>query len=170
MMPLVCCLLMAVTSFAPTPNVESHESTLIALERMWDQAQVSQDVSAMEDLVADRFINTEWDGVVTNRAGFLADIKNPRLKPTFTSIEAVQVNLYGDTGNRNRDIPHKRQSSGQAIRPQRTLYGYVDLDEWEMAVRCGSCQFNFPLSFRTRRFANLALLAFPAFLARGTIL
>ncbi len=97
MMPLVCCLLMAVTSFAPTPNVESHESTLIALERMWDQAQVSQDVSAMEDLVADRFINTEWDGVVTNRAGFLADIKNPRLKPTFTSIEAVQVNLYGDT-------------------------------------------------------------------------
>lgn len=76
---------------------ERSGQNLIALEKMWNQAQLMRDSAALERLVGSRFINTEWDGEVSDRKKFLADIKDPLYKPTTMSIQDVSVEIYGNT-------------------------------------------------------------------------
>jgi ketosteroid isomerase-like protein len=75
----------------------AQESKLLVLEHMWNEAQVHRDSHALAGLVADRFINTEYDGEVSDREQFLADIANPEYQPASVSIRDLQVNLYHDT-------------------------------------------------------------------------
>jgi ketosteroid isomerase-like protein len=42
-------------------------------------------------------VNTEWDGEISNKQQFLADIKDPRFKPTALNIQDVKMNFFGDT-------------------------------------------------------------------------
>ncbi len=95
----VCVLLLALCSSGQGrgQKADSSEGKLLALEKMWNQAQLLRDSGALESLIGESFVNTEWDGGVTNREQFLADIRDPRFKPTAMSIEDVRVNLYGDT-------------------------------------------------------------------------
>ena len=48
-------------------------------------------------MIADRFINTEYDGEVSDREQFLADIANPEYQPSSVNIRDLHVNLYRDT-------------------------------------------------------------------------
>lgn len=80
-----------------SPKVGSPQGELLALEKMRNQAQLLRDSSALEGLVGERFLKTEWDGEVTNRNKFLADIRDPQFMPSVMSIQDVQVDLYGDT-------------------------------------------------------------------------
>jgi hypothetical protein len=41
------------------------------LEHLWNDAQVHRDSRVLEALVADRFVNTEYDGEVSDRDKFL---------------------------------------------------------------------------------------------------
>jgi len=96
---LLCCLLLALCSFAQntSPKTDSPEAKLLALDRMWNQAQLLRDSDALQALIADRFINTEWDGEVSDRGKFLADIRDPKFQPDTMSIQDVKVDLYGNT-------------------------------------------------------------------------
>jgi ketosteroid isomerase-like protein len=76
---------------------EGQESKLMVLEHMWNEAQVHRDSHALAALIADRFVNTEYDGEVSDREQFLADIANPEYQPTSVNIRDLQVNLYRDT-------------------------------------------------------------------------
>jgi ketosteroid isomerase-like protein len=78
-------------------QADPRESKLLVLERMWNEAQVNRDSSALEALVSSRFVNTEWDGEVTDKQRFLADIKDPRFKPSLANIQDVKMNFFGDT-------------------------------------------------------------------------
>lgn len=78
-------------------QADPRESKLMVLERLWNEAQVSRDASALEALVSSRFVNTEWDGEVSDKQRFLADIKDPRYKPTLANIQDVKMNFFGDT-------------------------------------------------------------------------
>ncbi|HEY1399936.1 MAG TPA: hypothetical protein VF953_00020, partial [Terriglobales bacterium] len=68
-------LLIGSSAFAQTPKAASYTAAtnnLVALERMWNQAQVSRDATAVAGMIGDRFVNTEYDGEVSNRGKFLA--------------------------------------------------------------------------------------------------
>jgi len=80
-----------------TPESLAQENKLVVLERLWNDAQVHRDSRALEALIADRFINTEYDGEVSDREKFLADIKDPEFKPSALNIHDLKVNLYRDT-------------------------------------------------------------------------
>ena len=71
---------------------------LLGLEHLWNDAQVSRDERALEGMIADTFVDTEWDGEISERGKFLADIKDPKFKPTLVAIQDVKVNLYHNTG------------------------------------------------------------------------
>ncbi len=86
----------ALAQSAETINTEQ-DGRLRVLERMWNEAQVNRDVHAIQGLIGERFVNTEWDGEVSNREEFLADIRDPKFKPASVNIQDVSVNLYGDT-------------------------------------------------------------------------
>jgi len=95
---LYCCLLLTLTSVGlAAQQTDPRESKVLILERLWNEAQVNRDAPVLDALVSSRFVNTEWDGEVSNKQKFLADIKDPQFKPTAANIQDVKMNFFGDT-------------------------------------------------------------------------
>jgi ketosteroid isomerase-like protein len=95
---LCCCVLLAMSAIGlAAQQADPRESKLLVLERLWNEAQVNRDSSALEALVSSRFVNTEWDGELSDKQRFLADIKDPRFKPAALNIQDVKMNFFGDT-------------------------------------------------------------------------
>ncbi len=92
---LLCAV--AFTAAQNTGENKDQESRLLVLEHLWNDAQVHRDPHALEGLIGDHFVNTEFDGEVSDRAKFLADIDNPKFKSAELSIKDVKVMLYRDT-------------------------------------------------------------------------
>jgi len=84
-LPLVC---------AQQPSATANESKLIALENAWNQAQLHHDAKALDSLVGDKFIYTDYDGTVMNKAQFLADVKDVSYKASLMANKDVKVDLY----------------------------------------------------------------------------
>jgi hypothetical protein len=99
MKPMVCCFLVTVCALAQTPKAVSYTepAKLVALERMWNQAQLSRDATAVASMIGDKFINTEYDGEVSDRGKFLADFADPKFQPSIMSIDDVKVEMYVTT-------------------------------------------------------------------------
>ena len=85
----------SITALAQQPD--PREARLLVLERLWNEAQVNRDSAALDALVAERFVNTEYDGEVSDKTKFLEDIKDPLFKPSSVTIQDMKVTLYGDT-------------------------------------------------------------------------
>ncbi len=94
---IVCTFLLAGAAWAQAGQADPRASKLIALERMWNEAQVSRDSSALAVMVGDGFTNTEFDGEVSDRKKFLADIRDPQFQPSFMNIYDVKVSFYQNT-------------------------------------------------------------------------
>jgi ketosteroid isomerase-like protein len=85
------------SSVAIAQQTDPRQTRLMVLERLWNEAQVSRDSAALDALVADRFVNTEWDGAVSDKQHFLTDIKDPLFKPSLMNIQDVKMNFFGNT-------------------------------------------------------------------------
>ena len=91
-------LLLALGSITTAAQqADPREARILVLERLWNEAQVNRDSAALNALVAERFVNTEYDGEISDKTKFLADIKDPLFKPSSASIQDMKVTLYGDT-------------------------------------------------------------------------
>jgi ketosteroid isomerase-like protein len=90
-------LLTVSVTIAAAQQADPRESKLMVLERLWNEAQVHRDSAALDALVSSRFVNTEWDGEISDKQKFLADIKDPRFKPTQANIQNLKMNFFGDT-------------------------------------------------------------------------
>lgn len=90
---LLACFLLTLGAVALSQQADPRESKLLVLERLWNEAQVNRDASALDALVSSRFVNTEWDGEISDKQRFLADIKDPRFKPTVATIQDVKMNF-----------------------------------------------------------------------------
>jgi hypothetical protein len=69
-------------------------SKLIALENAWNQAQLHHDSKALNSLVSDSFVYTDYDGTVMNKAQFLADLKDPDYRASLIANEDARVISY----------------------------------------------------------------------------
>lgn len=94
-------LLILLIAFAFSTNARAQswkrpaaESKLIALENAWNQAQLNHDSKALETLVADTFVYTDYDGTVMDKAKFLKDIKDADFHPELIANDGVKVHLY----------------------------------------------------------------------------
>lgn len=95
---LGCLLLVAFALGRGFAQNEDPQSTkLMVLEHMWNEAQVQRDARALEGMIADHFTDTEYDGDISDRQKFLADIADPQYQPTSMTLREMQVNLYKDT-------------------------------------------------------------------------
>jgi hypothetical protein len=96
-----CCLLLAFFSMgraaAQRSKDDSQEAKLLVMEHLWNEAQVNRDSRALDGLIGSAFVNTEWDGEVSDKAKFLADIKDPRFIPTNLTIQDLKVSMYADS-------------------------------------------------------------------------
>lgn len=91
---LCLCLVAGSLVLAQKSSPHGNEALLIALENAWNQAQLHHDSKALDDLVADTFINTDNDGVFQTKAQFLADNKDPAYAPTVIANSDVKIFLY----------------------------------------------------------------------------
>jgi ketosteroid isomerase-like protein len=92
------CLLGFASTFVQMGSAQSSEQTkLISLEKMWNQAQLQHDSGALKSMISDRFVSTEWDGELSSRDQFLAEIADPKFVPSVMSVDDVKVEFYGDT-------------------------------------------------------------------------
>ena len=89
----LACSLMVIAQVA-IQDPKTEKSKLIALENAWNQAQIYRDGEAMNRLVADTFVYTDWDGTVSNKAKFIADSKDPSFHITAVSNDGVDVYFY----------------------------------------------------------------------------
>jgi ketosteroid isomerase-like protein len=99
MLRTTCCVLLLITFLgqAVAQQPDARETRILVLERLWNEAQVNRDSAALDALVADTFVNTEWDGNSSDKTKFLSDIRDPQFKPASLSIQDVKVSFYGDT-------------------------------------------------------------------------
>ena len=99
MKPMFYALVITACAFAQTPKnaAYSASSNLVALERLWNQAQLTRDAKAIANMIGERFVNTEYDGAVSNRDKFLADFADPQFKPSLMNIQDVKVEMYPNT-------------------------------------------------------------------------
>ena len=87
-------------AFAAPTSLQQHsvsaadESKLIALENAWNQAQLHHDAKALDSLVGEQFIYTDYDGTLMNKAQFLQDLKDPDYKASLIANENVKVYIY----------------------------------------------------------------------------
>ena len=68
--------------------------TLSRLEKMWNQAQLTQDSNALKSMISDNFVSTEWDGVISSRDQFLKEIADPKWVPSVMNIQDLKVIFY----------------------------------------------------------------------------
>jgi ketosteroid isomerase-like protein len=99
MMAAAFCLFLAAPLLAqPVKETSSAEvAKLVALERMWNQAQLLRDATAVAGMIGDRFVNTEYDGEVSDRGKFLADFADPEYRPTVMNVDDIKVDFYSST-------------------------------------------------------------------------
>ena len=91
LLPLLLCSLVA---SGQTQDAAAEKSKLVALENAWNQAQIHRDGQALNTLVADTFVYTDWDGTIMSKAKFIADIKDPSVHTTVVANDNVEVYLY----------------------------------------------------------------------------
>jgi len=91
------CAVAAIGFAQAAGDLAAKKTTLIALERMWNQAQLDRDAKAIATMIGDRFVNTEFNGEVSNRSKFLTDFADPKFQPSVMSVQNLEVNFYGNT-------------------------------------------------------------------------
>ncbi len=77
---------------------DSQETKLLVMEHLWNEAQVNRDARTLDVMIATDFIDTEYDGDVSGKAKFLADIRDPRFNLETMTIQDLKVSMYGDAG------------------------------------------------------------------------
>ena len=79
-----------------------------------NQAQVDRDSAAISTMIGDHFVNTEFNGEVSNQGKFLADFADPpKFKPSLMNIQNVEVEMYGTTAVVTGDYHTKGTSRGK---------------------------------------------------------
>jgi len=70
---------------------------VMALETLWNQAEVDKDIRALSQLVPDTFIYIDIDGSLRTKAEFLESLKSGTEKPSEIRNESMVAHAYGNT-------------------------------------------------------------------------
>jgi hypothetical protein len=76
---------------------DSQQTKLIVMEHLWNEAQVNRDSRALDGMIGTEFVNTEYDGEVSDKSKFLADIKDPHFDISSLTIQDLKVSMYADS-------------------------------------------------------------------------
>jgi hypothetical protein len=102
MLRVTCCsVLLIIASIgqaaAQKSKDDSQQNKLLVMEHLWNEAQVSRDARALDSMIGTQFVNTEYDGEVSDKSKFLADVRDPQFKPDSLTIQDLKVNMYADS-------------------------------------------------------------------------
>ena len=96
-------LLLFCLCLLPTPTMTSgapqsdDASKIVAMENLWNQMQLNHDAAAMEKMLDDDFVLTDYDGSLLNKGQFLDSIKDMSVKLTMEMSEGMKLHQHGTT-------------------------------------------------------------------------
>ena len=91
---LLLALCSAAYAYAQEPGITAGENQLLSLENAWNLAQLRHDAKSLASLVGEKFIYTDYDGTVMNKAQFLLDAQDLAYNPVLVTNENTKVDLY----------------------------------------------------------------------------
>jgi len=95
------CILLVLVSVgqvtAQKAKEDSQQTKLLVMEHLWNEAQVNRDARALDFMIGTAFVNTEYDGEVSDKTKFLADIRDPQFNLSALSIQDLRVSMYADS-------------------------------------------------------------------------
>lgn len=112
---------------ATAPRHAPDDDTVALLTRQadaWDRAIIRKDRAAIAANMDDGFRQIDSDGGWHDKAGFLADILDPRLTIAPYAVEDFQVRVYGDSALLTGTTDLHGTWKGQ---PFRVHYRYTDV-------------------------------------------
>jgi ketosteroid isomerase-like protein len=84
-------------AFAVFPHHESAHKEIEGLELDWRQAQLTNNVSEVDRLLADDYLGISANGTLETKADELARRRNGSLHITHLDLSDIKVRIYGDT-------------------------------------------------------------------------
>jgi len=108
-------LLLSASAQTAKLDIRAEESRLIAVERMWNEAQVHQDSGALANMIGDKFVSTEYNGEVSDRGKFLGDIADPKFKPSENDNQGCQGDHLRRSRRGDRNLPHQGYVQFKAV-------------------------------------------------------
>ena len=87
----------ALFSTAVAAQTGSAEQALLQLERDWEQANVKNDLAALERILAPEFVSTDSDGRLFTRAEGFERRKSGQVSFTAFTQDEYKVHVVGDT-------------------------------------------------------------------------
>lgn len=72
-------------------------SKIVAMENLWNQMQLNHDAGAMEKMIDDDFVLTDYDGALMDKKQFLDSIKDMSVKLTQEMSEGMKLHPHGNT-------------------------------------------------------------------------
>ncbi len=90
---LTACLFTA----AQDSGLSASQSKIIALENAWNQAEERKDAKALDALLDNSLLYTDYDGKLMTKADFLSSVKALSLHPEQQVTESMSAQVYGDS-------------------------------------------------------------------------
>lgn len=92
---LVCCtFVLALHSHSQT--VSDDEGRILALETAWNHAEQNKDVTALDQLLSPQLVYVDYDGSISTKQEFLANVKSEGLSPEQITNEQQTAHVFGD--------------------------------------------------------------------------
>jgi ketosteroid isomerase-like protein len=93
---LLATLMPAAAMYAQSAQ-DSDSARVLALETLWNQAEVAKDAAALDHLLADDFIYVDIDGSLQNKVEFLDGVKHPVERIEIIGNDSLKTHVYRDT-------------------------------------------------------------------------
>jgi len=77
-------------------SVGADEGRILALETAWNHAEQNKDVAALDQLLAPQLVYIDYDGSISTKQEFLANVKSEGLSPEQITNDQQTVHVYGD--------------------------------------------------------------------------
>jgi ketosteroid isomerase-like protein len=87
----------SILAAAQDANSNASQSRIIALENAWNQAEERKDARALDALLANSLVYTDYDGTIMTKSDFLASVKAPARHPEQQVTESMNAHVYGDS-------------------------------------------------------------------------
>ena len=81
----------------PCLTVAQDASKIIAMENLWNRAELNNDAPAVRLLLADDFVMTVAEGTLYNKAQIVASVADKTYRPEALQSTDMAVHYYGNT-------------------------------------------------------------------------
>jgi ketosteroid isomerase-like protein len=77
-------------------SISADEGRILALETAWNHAEQNKDVAALDQLLAPQLVYIDYDGSISTKQEFLANVKSEGLAPEQIINEQQTVHVFGN--------------------------------------------------------------------------